>query len=163
MNDSYQEINDQVTFLTADVIQFHRDLAQKYTMEQNGEDNVALVESAIASAFATGFGEDLHPTIFDKAAALLYGIAKNHGFSDGNKRVALHTMETFLYANGIDLYAPNSKEVVIRVAKSNPIRRDLAHYFLVRWLEKWTKDRNELLYSEDDNVIDIVMNQKKER
>lgn len=162
MTDTFQEINNQIALLTEDVLQFHHDLAQKYTMEQNGEDNIPLVESAIGAAFATGFGQDLYPTISDKAAALLYGLAKNHGFSDGNKRVALHTMETFLYANGIELLAENSKEVVIRVAKSDARNRDLVHYFIVRWLGKWTEDISNLIFNADGSVVGIISDQDEE-
>lgn len=48
-------------------------------------------------------GQSLYPTIFDKAARLFYGLVKNHGFVDGNKRVAAHALIVFLRVNSFDL------------------------------------------------------------
>ena len=64
-----------------------------------------LLASAVASPQATMFGEDLHPHIFSKAAALLRSIAQNQPFSDGNKRIAWLAMRVFLASNGIDVRA----------------------------------------------------------
>jgi len=47
----------------------------------------------------------LYPTIFDKAAQLAYGLTENHGFVDGNKRAAIHSMMVYLLLNGLDLTA----------------------------------------------------------
>jgi death on curing protein len=44
-------------------------------------------------------------TLFDLAAAYGYGFAKNHGFVDGNKRVALTAVDVFLQLNGLELMA----------------------------------------------------------
>ncbi|EOQ90771.1 toxin-antitoxin system, toxin component, Fic family [Leptospira yanagawae serovar Saopaulo str. Sao Paulo = ATCC 700523] len=52
-------------------------------------------------------GESLHPSLFDKAAAYLYYLCKNHPFLDGNKRVALASTLVFLDINGYDLLDPN--------------------------------------------------------
>lgn len=45
----------------------------------------------------------LYPTIYQKAARLCYGLAKNHAFIDGNKRIAAICMQNFLLENGIEL------------------------------------------------------------
>ena len=52
------------------------------------------------------------------AAAYLFGLAKNHGYVDGNKRVAFAVAATFLVLNGLDLAAEESAayEVVVAVA-----------------------------------------------
>jgi hypothetical protein len=47
----------------------------------------ALLESALAMPRATMFGDLLHPTIHEQAAAYLFHLVKNHPFVDGNKRV----------------------------------------------------------------------------
>ncbi len=47
------------------------------------------------------------------AAAYAYGIAKNHGFSDGNKRTALVTMDLFLMLNGYELKSSPAENVLI--------------------------------------------------
>lgn len=45
-----------------------------------------LLMSAIETPKATMFGEDLYPTLYNKAAAYLYHIVQNHPFNDANKR-----------------------------------------------------------------------------
>lgn len=47
-----------------------------------------------------GPGEDLFPTLFDKAGALCHSLIKNHAFVDGNKRTSLLSSMTFLELNG---------------------------------------------------------------
>src|SRR5688572_20333207 len=55
----------------------------------SGIRDVGLLESAVARPKATFDGNDLYPSIFQKAAALLQSLLKNHPFVDGNKRTAL--------------------------------------------------------------------------
>ncbi|MBN7811810.1 type II toxin-antitoxin system death-on-curing family toxin [Algoriphagus sp. H41] len=58
-------------------------------------------ESAV-SQIGKGFeGEDFYSTIEEKAATLLYLIVKNHGFVDGNKRIAAACFLLFLQSNGL--------------------------------------------------------------
>jgi death-on-curing protein len=57
------------------------------------------------------YGES--PTVFDLAAAYGYGIAKNHPFIDGNKRVAFVAMATFLELNGYSLDTPEMEVVIM--------------------------------------------------
>jgi death on curing protein len=59
-----------------------------------------LLESAVAAPMMAVFGEELHKTIYNKAAAYLFYIAKNHAFLDGNKRTAAAAALAFLRANG---------------------------------------------------------------
>jgi death-on-curing protein len=62
-----------------------------------------LLESAVAAPRMTWGGVDLLLTLPEKAAALAYSLAKNHAFVDGNKRVALAALDTFLRQNGQQL------------------------------------------------------------
>ena len=66
------------------------------------------VESALGRAqqLAT-YGEPV-PDAADLAAAYAYGLARNHGFSDGNKRTAFVAVELFLALNGFDLMATDA-------------------------------------------------------
>lgn len=59
-----------------------------------------LLESAVAIPMMAVFGDELHKTIYNKAAAYLFYIAKNHAFLDGNKRTAAAAALAFLRANG---------------------------------------------------------------
>ena len=59
--------------------------------------------SAMSSPFHSFEGNDLFPSIQQKAARLAYGLVKNHPFIDGNKRIGAHAMLVFLALNGIEL------------------------------------------------------------
>ena len=76
------------------------------TEETGGDPNLrdkALLESALESAFATFDGEELYPTKQEKAARLGYSLISNHAFVDGNKRIGMYVMMTFLEVNGIKI------------------------------------------------------------
>ena len=62
--------------------------------------DVGLLDSAVARARSSAFGEDAYPTLELKAAALMHSICNNHALVDGNKRLALLATVTFLRANG---------------------------------------------------------------
>lgn len=61
------------------------------------------MESALKAPFQTFAGQDLYPTIFQKAVRVGYSIVNNHPFIDGNKRIGIHGMLIFLALNGIEL------------------------------------------------------------
>lgn len=63
-------------------------------------------KSSIGQIYQTFGGEELYPSVEEKAAMLLYLVVKNHSFSDGNKRIAAMLFLWFLSKNGI-LYAPD--------------------------------------------------------
>ncbi len=62
--------------------------------------DVGLLDSAVARARSSAFGEDAYPTLELKAAALMHSICTNRALVDGNKRLALLATVTFLRANG---------------------------------------------------------------
>ena len=63
-------------------------------------------KSSIGQIYQTLGGEELYPSVEEKAAMLLYLVTKNHSFSDGNKRIAATLFLWFLNNNGI-LYRPD--------------------------------------------------------
>ena len=63
-------------------------------------------KSSIGQIYQTFDGEELYPSVEEKAAMLLYLVVKNHSFSDGNKRIAAMLFLWFLSKNGT-LYAPD--------------------------------------------------------
>lgn len=65
-----------------------------------------LLESALAQAKQSAFGEDLYPGVFDKAAVYAFCLSENQSFLDGNKRIAVSVMATFLMVNGFELTCP---------------------------------------------------------
>ena len=58
-------------------------------------------KSSIGQIYQTWDGEELYPSIEEKAAMLLYLVVKNHSFSDGNKRIAAMLFLWFMENNGI--------------------------------------------------------------
>jgi len=60
------------------------------------------VEAALDLMQASFGGEDLYPSLAEKAAALGFSLIQNHPFLDGNKRAAYQAMEAFLLANGYE-------------------------------------------------------------
>jgi death on curing protein len=77
-----------------------------------------LLESALARPRASVFGEDAYGDIHAKAAALLHSVARNHALVDGNKRLALASVISFLGINGWRLTLTNDEayRLVISVA-----------------------------------------------
>lgn len=65
-------------------------------------------KSSIGNIYQSFAGQDIYPTLEEKAANLLYFITKNHSFSDGNKRIAATMFLYFLDKNGI-LFADGNK------------------------------------------------------
>ena len=87
-----------------------------------------LLESGLSQPKATFFGDFLHPTIADQAAAYLYHITKNHAFVDGNKRTALGVMEAFLGMNAYELNLSDQElyNLVIAVSTGEMEKSELA-------------------------------------
>ena len=68
-------------------------------------------KSSIGQIYQTFGGEDLYPSVEEKAAMLLYLVTKNHSFSDGNKRIAATLFLWFLNNNGILYRQDGSKRI----------------------------------------------------
>ena len=74
--------------------------------ESGGSDGVrdeGLLDSAVNTPFQTFSGQDLYPTVLEKAVRLGFGLIRNHPFIDGNKRIGTHAMLVFLNLNSITL------------------------------------------------------------
>ena len=89
------------------VILLHQLVAQESGGDPGLRDE-ALLESALAAAFQTFGGKDLHPTKEEKAAALGHALISNHAFVDGNKRIGMLVMLSFLETNGVPLRATDA-------------------------------------------------------
>jgi len=78
-----------------------------------------LLQAAIYRPQTTVFGVAPYPTLFEKAAALLQSMSRNHQFVDGNKRTALHACLLLLELNGVEPGVPDTDELetfVVNVA-----------------------------------------------
>lgn len=90
--------------LLEDAIAIHQFSIDKYA-GGNGTRDIGGLEAAIARPFQTFSGEDLYPTIFEKAAALCESLIINHPFIDGNKRSGFLAMAALLQEDGFRLTA----------------------------------------------------------
>ena len=90
--------------LVEDVIKLHDKSIDDFGGAKGVRDT-GLLESALARPFQTFGGEDLYPTVFEKAAALAESLIINHPFIDGNKRTGILTMVTFLFEYNFALTA----------------------------------------------------------
>lgn len=119
-----------------DIHELHTQLEDVFVLSSGVRDE-NLLASAVNTPFQTFMGNDLYPSIYDKAAQLCYGIANNHPFTDGNKRTALHSMYVYLIINGFDITASQQdvENLIINVAAGNITNTELAY-----WLKVNTKE-----------------------
>jgi death-on-curing protein len=108
-------------------------LQQRALAEKGGMPGVRdanAVESAVAQPQMTFGGEDLYPTLAEKAAALGFSLVKNHAFADANKRVGHAAMETFLVMNGHEFVADvdEQERVILAVAGSTMEREEFTEW-----------------------------------
>ena len=99
-----------IKFSREKVLLLHKLIAEETGGDANVRD-IALLESALESAFQTFDGKELYPTKEEKVARIAYALIANHAFVDGNKRIGMYVLLTFLEVNGIRIY-PSVDEVV---------------------------------------------------
>ena len=87
---------------TGQVIILHEILV-KYSGGADGIRDIGWLESALEAPFIAFGGVSNYPTPQSKAARLAFGLIKNHPFVDGNKRICILAMISFLELNGIKL------------------------------------------------------------
>lgn len=99
------------------------------------------LEGIIASIYQTAFGEEVYPSVEEKAANLLYFLIKDHPFADGCKRIGASIFLEFLdknnklFSNGV-MAISNSVLVAITllIAKSKPIEKDVMVKLIMNFL-----------------------------
>jgi death-on-curing protein len=122
-----------IRYLTlVEVLDLHDQIIQQ-PQGAMGIRDLGSLESAIAQPRMTFGGQDLYPTIVDKASALGFSIVMNHPFLDGNKRTGHGAMETFLVLNGLEINAfVDEQERVILALASGELERDI----FTNWLRQ---------------------------
>ena len=104
-----------IRFSKEKVLLLHKLIAEE-TGGSIGVRDEALLESALESAFA-GFGDrEFYPSKEEKGACLGYALISNHAFVDGNKRIGMYVMLTFLEVNGIRLACTNEEVAEVGLA-----------------------------------------------
>lgn len=123
-------------YLSLDVvIAIHDDLIQRYG-GSFGIRDLGLLQSALARPQASFGGEDLYPTIIDKAAALFHSLIFNHPFVDGNKRTTITSTARFLFINVYNLVVDDKEFVTFPLKVEN---QHLSIEEIATWFEKHTK------------------------
>lgn len=118
-----------IQFTVQDIYKLHIQLEKTFILASGIRDE-NLLASAVNTPFQTFMGNELYPSIYDKAAQLCYGIANNHPFTDGNKRTALHSMYVYLIINGFDITATRQdvENMIIDIAAGNMTNTELAQW-----------------------------------
>ncbi|MBS4063777.1 MAG: type II toxin-antitoxin system death-on-curing family toxin [Chitinophagaceae bacterium] len=90
------------------------------------------LESAIARPYQTFGGEDLYPTVYEKAAAMGESVIMNHPFVDGNKRTGFLAMLAVLEEGGLKLISSKEKtyQTVIDISTGSKTTEEI-----VEWLK----------------------------
>ncbi len=117
-----QGINHQVIAVEADEL-YQAVAALKQNLQEKGqatnlfaqEKNKGSLAGILGNIYQSAFGEDVYPTLEEKAANLLYFIIKNHAFNDGNKRTAAFAFIWFLQKAGIDFKGKVTPEALTSI------------------------------------------------
>ena len=121
-----------IRFSKDKVLLLHQLIAQE-TGGSEGVRDEGLLESALEGVFATFGGQELYPTKEEKGARLGYALISNHAFVDGNKRIGVYLMTTFLEMNGIRLQATNEEIVQIGLSVADG---SMSYEDLLAWVKK---------------------------
>lgn len=115
----------------AEVLALHRLLIDE-TGGSDGIRDLGALESAVAQPRMSFGGDDLYPTLIDKAAALGYSLVMNHPFIDGNKRIGHAAIEALLRLNGFEIVAPVDEQEALFLSLA---AGDTSRQRLTDWLE----------------------------
>ena len=119
-----------IKFSEEKVLLLHRLLIEA-TGGADGVRDIGLLDSALESAYATFYGKELFPSKEEKAARLGVGLVSNHAFVDGNKRIGMYVLLSFLEVNGIQIEATNEEVVEAGLALA---RGDMKYEGLLAWI-----------------------------
>ena len=123
-------------FLTLEqVLTIHDDQIDRYG-GNHGFRDLGLLQSSVYRPQATFGGEDLYPSLFEKAAALIHSLLLNHAFVDGNKRTAMTSGTVFLELNDYSLVV-SQQEFYSTAYKIEEKKMNLEQ--IVAWLKKHSK------------------------
>ena len=114
-----------------EVLELHRLVLQQAGGRERLRDLGGL-DSALAQPQMTFGGQDLYPSLAEKAAALGFSLVCNHPFVDGNKRIGHAATELFLFLNGHEIVAELSEQeqTILALAAGEMKREEF-----VAWLQ----------------------------
>ena len=115
-----------------EVLKIHDDFIENYGGIYGIRDEDQL-ESAILKPYTSAFGEDVYPTVFNKASALLEALLSLHAFADGNKRTAWHSTEKALDNKGykLNLHYDDARPMLVNIIENKVDNEEIS-----KWLEE---------------------------
>jgi death-on-curing protein len=121
-----------ISYLTFEyVLQIHDELIREYG-GMSGVLNEGLLRSALEMPKASFGGKHMHRTIFDKTAAYLFHLIKNHPFTDGNKRTASMAAMVFFasnYRGGFTILDHEYQDLILKIARESVTKKEIAKFF----------------------------------
>ena len=111
------------------ILRLHEQLVAA-TGGSDGLRDEGMLDSALSAPFQTFGGEDVYPSLQQKATRLCFGLIKNHPFVDGNKRIGAHAMLVFLSLNGIELQYTQTElsDIILQLAANTIQSSDLPNW-----------------------------------
>jgi len=124
-----------IRFSREKVLLLHQLIAQE-TGGEVGLRDQALLDAALAAAFAGMSDREFYPTKEEKTAKLGFDLISNHAFLDGNKRIGMYVMLTFLEANGIALEATDDDVVTAGLSVASGT---MSYDDLLSWIRQYRR------------------------
>ena len=138
---------EAVRIPTDEFLQIVKEMKSEFASDVFGNPKDESFDSSVNQIYQTFGGEELYPTLEEKASMLLYLITKNHSFSDGNKRIAASCFLYFLdrnrilYQNGLPIIDNGTLfALTILIAESNPKEMETMKQIVVSVLNKGCKE-----------------------
>lgn len=119
-----------IEYLTIDqVMELHDELLKKYGGLPGIRDK-NLLWSAIDAPKAAMFGQEMYPSVYQKAAAYLYHLVSNHPFNDANKRTGYAATLVFLEVNdaNVSFKKEDLEDLTIEVAKGKVTKEEITRF-----------------------------------
>ena len=120
-----------IKFSKEKILLLHKLLAEA-TGGSAGVRDEALLDSALESAFAGFGGREFYPTQEEKGARLGYALISNHAFVDGNKRIGLYVMLSFLEMNGVPVQCTDEELVHVGLSVADG---SMEYEELLQWVK----------------------------
>ena len=120
-----------------EILERHRRII-KQSGGAEGVHDLGALKSALAQPYMTFAGEELYPTLAEKASSLGFSLIQNHPFVDGNKRIAHAALEIFLMFNGYEIKATvdEQEKIILQVASSEISRVEFTDWLrnhIIKW------------------------------
>ena len=119
--------------ISSEKIKLLHQLMAEATGGSIGVRDEGLLDSAVESAFATFDGLELYPSKEEKAAKLGYSLVSNHAFVDGNKRIGVYVMISFLELNGIHIESGDEDVIALGLGVADG---SMSQEDVLGWIEK---------------------------